>query len=300
MPERGPAFVHHLGLALRVEVLGDLAHDPHDLPLPGLQQRRMFFDEVQDVFLRFGGEACIVPVAVLVCAFRNGAPQIVDLFLQMLLPVLLPTTFFLGGNRVGAFVAVNTVVHQRMTGVQQVLDRVDAMALFALHDVLLGEHQVINDRTGVGPGAEQVVAFEEAVVPVTSVGHHQRLHADGVFFHQVGDAGVGVDHDFVGQPHLPTGVGFFGAKEMFAVRPMVITQRHADGSVGVHHLFGRDHFDLVGVGVERIASRNTTDFAVVGLDQLERPFGAGGNGLAFLLFGGHVTNLRWKSSRKTG
>ena len=29
--------------------------------------------------------------------------------------------------------------------------------------------------------------------------------------------------------------------------------------------------------------------------------GAGGNGLALVLFfGGHVTNLRWKSSRKTG
>ena len=80
----------------------------------------------------------------------------------------------------------------------------------------------------------------------------------------------------------------------------MITQRHADGGVGVHHLLGGDHFDLVGVSIERIASRQTTDFVVVGLDQLERPFGAGGNGLALLLFGGHVTNLRWKSSRKTG
>ncbi|MNN13826.1 hypothetical protein D3C81_1268710 [compost metagenome] len=187
-----------------------------------------------------------------------------------------------------------------MAGVEQILDRVDTVAFFALHDVLLGKHQVIDDRTGVGPGAEQVIAFEKAVVPVAGMGHHQRLHADGVFFHQVGDAGVGVDHDLVRQPHLAAGVGLFGAEEVLAIGPVVITQRHTDRGVGVHHLFGGDHFDLVGVRIECVTCRNTTDFAVVGLDQLERPFGAGGNGLALLLFGGHVTNLRWKSSRKTG
>ncbi|MCY1383452.1 hypothetical protein D9M69_715780 [compost metagenome] len=81
MPERGPTLVHDLGLTLWIKILGDLAHDTHDFPLPWLQQRRMFFDEVQDVFLGFGGEACVVLVAVLVRALGNGAPQIVDLFL---------------------------------------------------------------------------------------------------------------------------------------------------------------------------------------------------------------------------
>jgi hypothetical protein len=61
VPERGPAFVHHLRLALRVEVLRHLAHDAHDLALPGLQQRRVFFDEVQQVFLRFFGKAFALP-----------------------------------------------------------------------------------------------------------------------------------------------------------------------------------------------------------------------------------------------
>ncbi|MNI43680.1 hypothetical protein D3C73_980190 [compost metagenome] len=146
----------------------------------------------------------------------------------MFFPVLLPATFFFRGDRIRAFVTVDTIVHQRMAGVEQILDRVDTVAFFALHDVLLGKHQVIDDRTGVGPGAEQVIAFEKAVVPVAGMGHHQRLHADGVFFHQVGDARVGVDHDLVGQPHLATAVGLFSAEEVFAVGPVVITQWHAD------------------------------------------------------------------------
>ena len=77
-----------------------------------------------------------------------------------------------------------------MAGVEQVFHRVDAVALLALHDVLLGEHQVIDDRAGIGPGAKQVVALEEAVVAIAGMGHHQCLHADGVFFHQIGNAGV--------------------------------------------------------------------------------------------------------------
>jgi hypothetical protein len=56
VPEGGPALVHHLGLALRVEVLRDLAHDAHDLALPGLQQRRVLLDEVEQVLLRLAGK----------------------------------------------------------------------------------------------------------------------------------------------------------------------------------------------------------------------------------------------------
>ena len=53
-----------------------------------------------------------------------------------------------------------------MAGVEQIFDRIDTVALFALHDVLLGEHEVVDDRAGICPGAKQVIAFEEAVVPV--------------------------------------------------------------------------------------------------------------------------------------
>ena len=190
MPEGRPAFVHDLGLALRVKILSDFAHDSYDLALPRLQQRSVFFDEVQNVFLRFIREASVVFFAELVCAFGNGAPQIVDLFLQVLFAVFLPAAFFLGRNRIRPFVAIDPVIHQRMAGVEQVFNSINAVAFFALHDVLLGEHQVVDDRAGVGPGAKQVIALEEAVVAVAGVRDHQRLHADGVFFHQISDARV--------------------------------------------------------------------------------------------------------------
>ena len=46
------ALVHHLGLALRIEILRDVAHDAQHLALPGLQPRRGLLHEIQDVFLR--------------------------------------------------------------------------------------------------------------------------------------------------------------------------------------------------------------------------------------------------------
>ena len=261
----------------------------------------MLFEEIQDVFLRFGGEAGIVLVAVLVGALGDGAPQVVDLFLQVLLALLLAQAFLFGGNRIGTLIAIDPIIHQRVAGVQQVFHRIDTVALLALHDVLLGEHQVINDRTGIGPGAKQVVALEETVMPIAGMGHYQRLHADGVFFHQVRDARVGVDHDLVGQAHLAACVGLLGTEKVFPVGPMVIAQGHAHRGIGIHHLFSGDDFYLIGIGVQGITRRDTADFPVIGLDQFEGPLGTGGNGLALVLFfGGHVTNLRWKSSRKTG
>ena len=50
--EGGAALVHHLGLALRIEVLRDQAHDAQDFALPGLQLRRVLLEEVEDVLLR--------------------------------------------------------------------------------------------------------------------------------------------------------------------------------------------------------------------------------------------------------
>ncbi|MNF26851.1 hypothetical protein D3C84_74950 [compost metagenome] len=265
----------------------------------------MFLQEVQDVFLRLRGEALVVLLAALAGALGDGAPEVVDLFLQMFFALLLPAPLLFGGNRVGALVAVDPVIHQGMAGVEQVFHRIDAMAFLALHDVLLGEHQVVDDRAGVGPGAEQVVALEEAVVAVAGVGDHQCLHAHGVLFHQVGDAGIGVDHDLVGQAHLSAFVILLGAEEVFAIGPVVITQGHAHRGVGVHHLLGGDQLDLDGVGVQRIAFGEPADFAVVGANQLEGPLRAGGDRLAFLhgyaaVMRCHVASLRWNSSRNTG
>ncbi|MCY1406639.1 hypothetical protein D9M71_219110 [compost metagenome] len=232
----------------------------------------MFFYEIQDVFLGFGGEARIIALAVFVRTLGNGSPQVVDLLLQVLFAVFLAPPLFFSGDRIGALVAVHAVVHQGVAGIEQVLDGINAMALLALHDVLLGEHQVVDDRAGIGPGAEQVVALEETVMAVAGVSHHQGLHAHGVFFHQVGDARVGIDHDFVGQPHLPPAVRFFRAEEMFAVGPVVITQWHAYRSIGIHHLFSGNDLDLVRVGIQGIALGNTADFPVVRLDKFKGPF----------------------------
>ena len=296
VPEGRPAFVHHLGLALRVEILGDLAHDADHLALPGLQKRRVLLDEVEDVLLRLARIARHGLFLVLAADARDGPPEVVDLALDQFLALLLPLPLLFRGNRVGPLVAVDTVVHQGVAGVEQVFHRVDPVALLALHDVLLGEHQVIDDRTGIGPGAEQVVALEETVVPVAGVGDHQRLHALGVFLHQVGDAGVGVDHDLVGQAHLATLVVLFRTEEVLAVGPVVIADRHAHRGVGVHHLLGGDHLDLVRIGIQGIALGDPADFPVVLLDQLEGPFRAGGDGLALA----HATSLLWNSSRNTG
>ena len=60
VPEGGPALVHHLGLRLRVEVLRELAHDAHELPLPRLEARRELLDEVEDVLLRLARERLAV------------------------------------------------------------------------------------------------------------------------------------------------------------------------------------------------------------------------------------------------
>ena len=51
MPKRRPSLVHDLSLALRIEVLRDLAHDAGQFALPGFELRRVFLDEIQQVFL---------------------------------------------------------------------------------------------------------------------------------------------------------------------------------------------------------------------------------------------------------
>ena len=121
----------------------------------------------------------------------------------------------------------------------------------------------------------QVVTLEERVVAVGSVGDNQRLHREGVLFHQVSDAGVGVDHDLVGQAHLTALIALGGTEELLAEGPVMVANRHAHGAVGVHHLFGADHLNLVGVGVQAELGGALGNLVVVFLDQLERPFRTG-------------------------
>ena len=200
----------------------------------------------------------------------------------VLFPLLLAPGFLGGGNRGRALVPVDAVVHQGVAGIEDFFHCIHAMAFLTFGDIVAGEHQVIDDGAGIGPGAEQVVAFEKGVVAVTGVGDHQRLHGQGVLFHQVGDAGVGVDHDFIGQPHLPALISLGGLQELLAEGPVVIAHGHADGAVGVHHLLGGNHLHLIGVGVEAKLGRAFGDLFVVFLDQLKGPLRAGGNGRSCL------------------
>jgi hypothetical protein len=56
-----------------------------------------------------------------------------------------------------------------MAAVEQVFDRLQAMALFAIGDVVARVDQVVDDRRRIGPQPEQVIALEEAVVAVGRV-----------------------------------------------------------------------------------------------------------------------------------
>ncbi len=50
---------------------------------------------------------------------------------------------------------------------------------------------------------------------IAGMRHHQRLHGHGVLFHQIGDAGVGVDNDFIGQTLLTMLIALLGLDKLF-------------------------------------------------------------------------------------
>ena len=280
MPEGGPAFIHDLGLALGIEVLPKLPHDADDFPLPGFQQGRVLLDEVENVLLGLLRIAFTSFYRVIIVVhFRNGAPEIVDAPLLVFFSFFLASHFFRRRYRGRPLVPIHPVVHQGVAGIQDFLHGVHAIALLALRHVMTGKHQVIDDRAGVGPGAEQVVTLEEGVVAIRGMGNNQRLHRQGVFLHQVGDAGIGVDHDLVGQAHLAALIALGCAEKLFAEGPVMVANRHAHGAVGVHHLLGADHLDLVRVGVQAELGGALGNLVIVFLDQLEGPLRARGDRL---------------------
>lgn len=85
--------------------------------------------------------------------------------LQILFPAFLPRFLLLQRDFLRTFIAVDAVVHQRVAGVEQFLYFVDAIALFALGDVLTGKDQIVDDRAGVGPAAKQIVIFKNELCP---------------------------------------------------------------------------------------------------------------------------------------
>ncbi len=127
VPEGGPAFVHHLGLALRVEVLRDLAHDAHHLALPGFEQRGVLLDEVEQVLLRLRRKARRADIGLgrLLALARQRAPQVVHLLLHVALALGALGAFLRQRALLRAAIAVDAVVHQRMAGVEQFFHRIE-------------------------------------------------------------------------------------------------------------------------------------------------------------------------------
>ncbi len=169
-------------------------------------------------------------------------------------------------------VAVDALVHQGVGRVQDPLDGRDSVLLLAGGDIALGEAEVVQDAGGVGLFLEQIVVLEEVVMAESRVRDDQRLHGHGVLFHEVGDAGVGVDHDLVGEARIALAVERLVAGEALPERPVVIEDRHADRGVGVEHLLGADQLDLVGIGVQaHLADGDLFDRVVGAPDRREVP-----------------------------
>ncbi|MNN13809.1 hypothetical protein D3C81_1268530 [compost metagenome] len=202
----------------------------------------------------------------------QGAPEVVHLHLEVALALGLACLLLGDRQLLGPLVAVHAVVLQGMAGIEQQLHFLLAVALLALGHVVLGKQQVVDDGVRVGPGAEQVVALEEGVVAVAGMRDRQRLHRHGVLLHQVGDAGIGIDDDLVGQAHVPALVAAFRRQEVLAVGPVVVAHRQARRRVGIQHLLGRDDLDLVGIGIQPEFACDAGNFAVIPVDQLEGPF----------------------------
>ena len=103
------------------------------------------------------------------------------------------------------------------------------------------------------------------------VGDHQRLHGQGVLFHEIGDAGVGVDHHLVGQAHLAMTIVLLGGDEMLAEGPVAVVHRQAGEGIGIHHLLGADDLELIGIGVEAVFVRQAPEFLLEAFDDFEAP-----------------------------
>ncbi|MGY4497449.1 hypothetical protein ACVWYH_001376 [Bradyrhizobium sp. GM24.11] len=162
-----------------------------------------------------------------------------------------------------------------MRSVQRALDLDAAVALLALHDVVLGEIQIVQDAFRIGPLLEQIIVLEEVVVAEGGVRDHQRLHRRRILLHEIGDAGRGIDHDLIGKAHQALAVGRLVIRKMLAERPVLVKQRHADGGIGIQHLLGGDDLDLVRVDVEaKILQRHFLAGIGDALQGVEIPIGA--------------------------
>ena len=123
--------------------------------------------------------------------------------------------------------AVDALPLQSVRRIDDALDGSRAIAILAIGNEALGKFQIIQDAAGIGPLLEGVIVLEKMIVAEGGVGNHQRLHGRGVFFHDVGNARIGIDDDLIGQALQALAIENFILGEVFAKRPMFVKQRHA-------------------------------------------------------------------------
>lgn len=108
-----------------------------------------------------------------------------------------------------------------MGGVEDALDFVKTVFVLASRDIFLGEIQIREDAFGVRPLTEEIIVLEEMVVAEAGMRHHKRLHGHGVFFHEIGDAGIGIDHDLIGEALITALIELLVAREVLAEGPVL-------------------------------------------------------------------------------
>ena len=226
----------------------------------------------------------------------------------MLAPLLLAALLRTQVRFALAGISVNPVAHQRVGRIEHALHLAYAMVVLAFGNVALGEGEIIQDPVRVGPLPEDVVVLEEMVVAEGRVGEHGRLHRGGVLLHDVDDAGIGIDDDFVGEA-LPTlAVERLVACEMLAEGPVLVEEGHPGRGVCIEHLFSGDHLDLSAVGVEAdLVYGDALHGIMDAREGREIPFGTRVEQLRVAYgrrhqrtMAGTASALRSKSSRKTG
>jgi hypothetical protein len=111
-------------------------------------------------------------------------------------------------------------------------------------------------------------------VAETGVRNHQRLHGQGIAFHEKGDTRVGVEHDFVRERIGARLVLAALDQKMFAEAPMPVIHRETARDIAVEHLFAGDDFHLVGEGVESVTLGVPGTDLLDGQEVVHRPFAA--------------------------
>ena len=147
--------------------------------------------------------------------------------------------------------------------------------LLAFGDEAAGEGEIIENAVRVRPLPEQMIGAEKVVVAEAGVRDHQRLHRHGVLLHQIGDAGVGVDDDLIGEACIAAR-GTAPRRGRSACRSSSAgTSAAGRRGIRVQHLLGGDHLDLVGIGGEaELAAGDLLAGAIGGVELLEVPLGA--------------------------